>query len=80
MMYSSYGQELSRNYWYSWKIHNILHGNVSFLDTLIHKDKNNNVHRQLYTENPQISNPISMHVQTIQSHLKKAYCIAKRSG
>ena len=57
--------------------HDISNSNISFLDTLIYKDKNN-THRQLSTENPLISNPISMHIQTIQSHLREAYLIAKR--
>ena len=49
---------------------NISHSNISFLETLIYKDKNNTLQTTLY-QNPVIINNISMHIQTIQSHLKK---------
>ena len=50
--------------------HNIPHSRISFLDTSIYTDKNT-------TENPLISNPSSMHIQTIQSHLWEAYLISQ---
>ena len=48
--------------------HNISRSNISFLDTLIYKDKNSTLQTTLYRK-PTISNPISMPIQTIQSHL-----------
>ena len=40
------------------------------MDTSIYTDQNT-------TENPLISNPSAMHIQTIQSHLREAYLISQ---
>ena len=57
----------------------ISHSNISFLETLIYKDKNNTLQTTLY-RNPLISDPFFMHIQTIQRHLKKEYRIARCWG
>ena len=55
--------------------YNISHSHISFLDILIYKNKINILQKTLY-ENPLISNPIFMHIQTIPRHLQKPYRIA----
>ena len=55
---------------------NISNSNISFLDTLIYKDKNNTLQTTLY-QKPTYQQSYSMHIQTIQSHLREAYLIAK---
>ena len=44
--------------------HNISRINISFLDTLIYKDKNNALQTTFY-QKPLISSPICIHIQTI---------------
>ena len=56
---------------------NIQHSNIPFLDILIYKDKNNTLQKILY-QNPLINNAVSVHIQTIQNHLKKALSQAPR--
>ena len=54
--------------------YNISHSHISFLDILIYKNKINILQKTLY-ENPLISNPIFMHIQTIPRHLQKPYVL-----
>ena len=59
--------------------HNISHSKISFLTHWYIKTRTT-LFRQLSVEIPLIRNPISMHIQTIQSHLREAYLKAKLWG